>query len=274
MEAQVEYPISDGKYIIDVALLDKVCKKVVAAVEVFHTHKVDYEKAEYMRQNGIALLEVQTSQIKEVMDKIKQKEGMICLKVVECDEDKHVCDTCMYKDAWYRHVMMVVKRENEYEDEIVKEYNRKKKIEDQLKREALMLEKEKELEEEREELKRFRKQCMAKAVSMMDNARQKLSVLKDPYVRGISFKCEGGCDLWRSKLGGYVPYCEIFGSRRECQGKKGEYYREWDYEEGTGKVCDICFAKCPRCDEPCTLLKLQSYGFCRGCNIHIKEGSF
>jgi hypothetical protein len=132
MEAQIEHPISDGKYIIDVALLDKVSKKVVAAVEVFHTHKVDYEKAEYMRQNGIALLEVDTSQIKEVMDK---KKGMICLKVVGYDDDGHVCDTCMYKDAWYRHVMMVVQRENEYEAVIAKEYTQRSETAKILKRE-------------------------------------------------------------------------------------------------------------------------------------------
>jgi hypothetical protein len=132
MEAQIEHSIADGKYIIDVALLDKVSKKVVAAVEVFHTHKVDYEKAEYMRQNGIALLEVDTSQIKEVMDK---KKGMICLKVVGYDDDRHVCDTCMYKDAWYRHIMMVVQRENEYEAVIAKEYTQRSETTKRLKRE-------------------------------------------------------------------------------------------------------------------------------------------
>lgn len=58
--AVVEYPLLGGKYVADVALVDKKSKEVKAVIEVFHTHALTSEKYQALLSAGLAVHEVRT----------------------------------------------------------------------------------------------------------------------------------------------------------------------------------------------------------------------
>ena len=260
--AEVEGKIRNTSRVADVALADPVTGRQLAAVEVFHTHKVDQEKWDECQLQGIAVLEVTTGEVEKIRVQYRGSEEHL-LPFQLTNMVYKLCPMC----AWQTEVVQAMRKERA----VWAEYDLAWMHYGERLFDRMM---EKKREDEKAEL-RIKGMQEGKRMLHMNKSSQ------SKFVQGA--KCRGkckACDEWMFQgvsdrlieiSAGTMSassWDELFDNDDERYKKK---YRKMDLETKTHGYNTLlvhrkCTMECPSCKDRCLLVQLAKYGLCVSCN--------
>lgn len=92
MVAEVEIIVVGTKRKADVLLSEAVSKRQRFAIEVFHTHAVDFQKEEDLKAVNVGVLEVRASRVIQMLEKAEHDTRTVYFEVEYCGRE--LCDDC------------------------------------------------------------------------------------------------------------------------------------------------------------------------------------
>lgn len=255
--AEVEGRIHNTDRIADVALTDAVTNRQVAAVEVFHTHRVDADKRRECMQQGIAVLEVTTDEVEKVRMRHNEPGRMLPFRTT--DMVYKLCAMC----AWNTEVVQEFRRvSNVWQEYDIAWMHYGEKLALQLKQERLRaLRKRKRAEGREEAERRLHEQATTdtkKFVKHSGPCKGKCKVCGD-----WMFEDNTGalCEI-ESRTMSEASWDHLFHEDEEKYRKR--YMKGRSYN--TVLLHRKCCADCPLCMEECTLTQIARFGLCVCCN--------
>ena len=281
--------------VIDVALLEKITKQLVFAVEVKKSHWIGSEKRALLAENCKGVLEVTTDTV--LREIARSNPGKVDFHAIHpVDASSVTCSACtkrknrrVYSQTWQEYeiirpmahwdayVLSVVKWYEERDSDLIliefdeKRVSEEKNPLDMAKPVLSIIPKQASDEHVNAKKHRdFQRQGISNAQYRIDNAVQRYR--KKDYVKGLSFKCED-CQAWKPKvnLEGKAAYTSLY-LEKEFRKIKGPGLKNMDYrfayENWTANICSECYMQCPECDGGNMLSRLAVYGCCLQCNIN------
>jgi hypothetical protein len=111
-QAEVEMRIPGTSRVADVAVVDPGTRGIVAAIEIFHTHEVDASKMADCAAQGIAVLEVTTTELSGVIASASAGRGKeLLLQIGTTNMRRSICDDCNMYMAYGNEVASIAEYE-------------------------------------------------------------------------------------------------------------------------------------------------------------------
>jgi hypothetical protein len=269
-KTEVEMKVKGSSRIVDVGVTHKNSGLVVAAIEIFHTHQVDYQKETELKVLGIPVLEV-TTRTTQPFQKINAHSGSSELWVLKTTGTKSIeCSSC-FQDRLKKEINDGMFQSYTADHSTIQAYNRWYDHEWCCHANDLW-----EAWQEitfKQRAKSLRIQGIRTAMRLLEgceNNSQQNQIKTNAKFIG---KCPA-CNKW---MRDGVDLCIIWAG---TMGKKQwdtlfldrpEKYRK-QYRDDAGELQDItvhscCSMECNGCHECCLLGQIAQYGLCLQCNL-------
>lgn len=127
--AEVEMRIPGTQRIADVAAVNRCTGKIVAAIEIFHTHEVDADKRSECARLGVPILEVTTEEVQwaqSLLEAGASATGSMQLSTTRMESIK--CAQCIMRECVLHELQLAIDYERWYNDSCVSFHIRKTKV--------------------------------------------------------------------------------------------------------------------------------------------------
>lgn len=307
--AEVERRIDGTSRVADVGIINPATQRMVAAVEIFHTHEVDDAKHADCAAQGVAVLEVSTEEVQRWKEYAVNKDKLMQLETMHM-MNVH-CTECAMKSAftrerneciayeswlegawtWYWDVQMQMRKRaaTALKTILYGQHELARTASNEYWYSRLWESYGEMLAAEHRDAKWQRGNRRIRSVAMdAAHARiQELEALKRREQKGARRsrgKCIGKCRQCRNWMfeddetvevvSSTMPKAEWDALFEDDPPKYMKRYTDRYGEHNCVTVHEECSMKCPQCGDDAFLHKLARYGMCFSCNSACKSPSF